>query len=170
MLDGIRGHIVHEGQATSIARPSGETEATPLKTHSATLEIPRMKVGEFTQQHQAFLEGIAEQFAASQSRQVIEAITLSTEKTGNIIDGKGEKFSEDLMYKALESMAHSFGPDGQWEAPSLVVSPEQMKRIVEHEKSRTPEERAAFDKRLKNLIIKKKAEHDSEQAGRILAG
>ena len=144
MLDGIRGHIVHEGQATSIARPSGETEATPLKTHSATLEIPRMKV--------------------------IEAITLSTEKTGNIIDGKGEKFSEDLMYKALESMAHSFGPDGQWEAPSLVVSPEQMKRIVEHEKSRTPEERAAFDKRLKNLIIKKKAEHDSEQAGRILAG
>lgn len=170
MLRDISSHIVHEGKDTAIARVDGETEATDMKLHSAMIEIPSMPVQEFIERHPSFLDTIAEQFAKSQSEQVIEAITASTEKTGNIIDGKGQGFSDDLIYKTLDALAHSFGSDGQWEPPSMIVSPEQYEKIIEYDKSRTPEQRAEFDRRLKQLILRKKAEYDSEQAGRILAG
>lgn len=170
MLSDISSHIIHEGEATGIARVDGETESTEMQSHSATVEIPTMPAQEFMDRHSEFLNTIAEQLAKSQSEQVIQAITASTEKTGNIIDGKGQGFSDELLYDTLDALSHSFGSDGQWQPPSIIVSPQQYEKIIEYDKSRTPEQRAEFDKRLNRLIEKKKAEYDSEQAGRILAG
>lgn len=170
MLEGISSHIIHEGSSTSISRADGEMEETEMQQHSASVEIPRMPIDEFFEHHQELLISIAEQFAESRSKQVIEAIRTSSEKTGNIVDAAGEPFSDDLMYQTLEKLAHEFGPNGEWRPPSLILSPAQYEKVIEYDKSRTPEQRAEFDKKLKELIAKKKSEYDSEQAGRILAG
>lgn len=170
MLDGIKGHIVHEGKVTALTRVNGETDVTEMAQHSAFVETSRMPVEEFIAKHAIYLDDIAEQFAESQSKQVIGAMSQSTEKTGNVVDGTGRPFSEDLLYETLEKMSHSFSATGEWQPPSLVVGPDLYKRIMEYENTRTPEQRQKFDEKLKMLIQKKKAEYDSEQAGRILAG
>lgn len=170
MLADLPGHIVHEGKDTAIARPTGQTDKTEMTEHSAQIEIPKMKIDEYVKKHNSFLEQIADQFAESQSKHMFDVIAEATDKTGNVVDGKGQPFSEDLFYQALEKMWHSFDASGEWQAPTLVVHPELYEKIMKYDQERTPEERAKFQKRLDKLIQDKKAQYDSEQAGRILAG
>lgn len=170
MLADISGHIIHEGKSTAIARPSGEIDPTKMVSVSAEFTIAREEVGEFVSNHEKLLDRVAEQFADSQSKHVIEVITEATDKTGNVVDGQGQPFSDELLYQALEKMWHSFTPQGAWQPPTLVVHPDLYKKIQEYDENRTPAEKAAFDKKLRKLIETKRAEYVAEQAGRILAG
>lgn len=170
MLGGISGHIVHEGATTALARSTGEVDETEMQAHEASVEFGRMKVSEFIAKHSSFLEEAAEQFAQSRSKQVLSVMHEATEKTGNVVDGKGRPFSEDLLFELLEKMAHSFDENGEWQPPSLVVGHALHAKIIEHDRTRTDAQRKAAERKLNALIERKKAEYDTEQAGRVLAG
>lgn len=171
IVSDIANHYIHEGTATAIVRSSGETDQTVIKKHEGSVEIRTVPLAEYT--YEDVLEKIREmasQFAASTAKQIIETISESAEKSGNIVDGKGRKFSEELLLETLSTMSHSFDADGQWHAPSMVVTSSQMEQIAEIKRRQSPQERAYYDRCVEEIIRAKKAAYDSEQARRILAG
>jgi hypothetical protein len=171
MLGDIPAHIVHEGRRNEIVRPSGKRDATEMRKHSGYIEVKRMPLSEFDQKFlNTKLDEMAKQLAESTAKAVIEALQQGADETGNVVDGKGRPFSQDLFLEVLSKMSHSFDEDGNWNTPTMIVAPDQMEKIRAIYESSTQKERTDYERKLAKIIANKKAEYDSEQAGRILAG
>jgi hypothetical protein len=167
----IPAHFIHEGDATQIIRSSGEHDETQIAKMEGYIEIRAVPLDEFAMADvNAKLREIATQFAKSAAQNILQTISDAAEKVGNVVDARGRKMSEELLLETLSSMSHSFDEDGRWQAPTMAVGPDLMKQIIELKNSQTLEQKAKYDREIARVISIKKAEHDSEQAGRILAG
>ncbi|HEX8584294.1 MAG TPA: hypothetical protein VF680_07785 [Allosphingosinicella sp.] len=168
MLAGIASHFIHEGAHTDLIRPDGSTDRTDISQLSAEVDIPVMSRAAFTQ-HVLLekLKIIAEQMAEGMSRNVIEVISESASKVGNVVEGNGKPLSADTILEALEKIQIDFSPDGSFEAPQIIVSPEQAKRLGEI--ARGPEA-AAYEKKFNEIMELKRSDYALREAGRVLAG
>ncbi|MBO9499964.1 MAG: hypothetical protein J7483_10960 [Novosphingobium sp.] len=171
LIADVPAHIIHEGQAASMSRSDGKNEAVEIKKHEGRIEISVKPLEEFDAQFLIKkLKEIAEQLAGSISKTMLEAVSQGAESVGNVYDAKGKPFSRQMLLDVLKMMSHSFDEDGNWETPRMVVGPEMMKKVQESYEQATASERNEYDRKLAEIIRDKKAEYDSEQAGRILAG
>ncbi|WP_205480384.1 hypothetical protein [Sphingomonas arenae] len=168
MLAQVASHFVFEGAASDIVRPGEEAEETDVREHSATTEIKRQPLQEFTHEDvDGHLDAMAEQFAKSMSEAFYSTISKAADKSGNVVDGQGQPISLELLLEAFEKIDMSFNDDGSWSAPTIVLSPEQYERIKELDRSGGGDR---FQKRIDQIIEVKRAEHNRREAGRVLAG
>ena len=168
IIGDINSHVVHEGRASEIVRPSGEREATDMTSQSAMVEMPREKLSDFNDEKvQGYIDNIAEQFAEGMTKHIFETISKGAEKVGNVVDGKGSPLTPDLMLEVIDKIDMDFNADGTWEPPRLVVSPQQMKLIEGLAESMDKKE---HDRKLKAIIERKQLEYRRREAGRVLAG
>jgi hypothetical protein len=93
-------------------------------------------------------------------------IEEATEKTGNIVDGKGKPFSPEFFLEALDKILIEFDDQGQPYLPTMFVSPELGNRIKDKlpEWESDPNHKKQFDE----LINKKRAEWNDRESHRKL--
>jgi hypothetical protein len=110
---------------------------------------------------------VAEQFAEGMSRNLIETISESADKVGNTIDGKGKPLSSETILEALEKIEIEFNPDGSYEPPSIIVTPDQESRL---RKEASEKGFSLQEAKLKKIMERKQSEFRRREAGRVLAG
>lgn len=166
MIGLIKGHQLFEGRSSAIQREDGKIDETPIHRASGEVTIKREMLVDFNEETVAHhLEEIAKQLARSMSEQFQQRMNEITAETGNVVDGGGKPFSEDTFLDVMEVMEHSFGKDGCWKPPTMIVGPSMAEKIAA-----AGEMSAAGNKRLKAILERKRDEHRRREAARILVG
>lgn len=79
----------------------------------------------------AEMDVASEQLAKGLVESVVENLNQLTEGTGNVVDAGGRPFSFEMLYEMLEKMEFSVDENGELVMPSLVMHPDQAKRLQE---------------------------------------
>ncbi len=166
MIGLVISHIQFEGRHSAIQRETGELDETPMTSASGEVAIKFVDLAEFTEELVGkHLDDMAEQLARSMSEHFQQRMHEVTEKTGNIVDGQGKPFSEELFLDMIEKLEHNFGPDGNWKPPTMIVGPGMAEKIAAAGEM-SPE----GNKRLKAILERKRDGHRRREAARILVG
>lgn len=170
MLKSISKRYQFEGDHSTILRYDNSVGETPHHQVTAEVEFPRIPIQQFIEgELPSILNDIAEQMAKGKSEMILGEMEKVTTATGNVVDGKGEPLSEELILKSLEKMEHSFEPDGTWNPPTIVASPEAIQKLMERAK---PDGSApdTFSAALSKILDKKRNDFRLREADRVLAG
>lgn len=156
-----------EGNSLAICREDGTTEVTQLRSVEARFSVTRSAVKELG--IHAYLErqpDVARSISGQQSKNLISEMESVVQKTGNIIDGKGQPFDFDLYLEGLRMVPIDFDDDGKPLLPHLVTSPALKNRISDEiaTRLRDPAGRAKFER----LIEDKRQEFHDRQSNRKL--
>lgn len=166
MIGLIKGHQLFEGRSSAIQREDGKLDETPIHRASGEITIKREMLVDFNEATVVnYLEEMAEQLARSMSEHFQQRMNEVTAETGNVVDGGGKPFSEDIFLDGMEAMEHNFGKDGSWKPPTMIVGPGMAEKLAA-----TKEMSAAGNKRLKAILERKLDEHRRREAARILVG
>ena len=166
MIGLVKSHIQFEGRQSAIQRETGELDETPITSASGEVSIKFVDLAEFTEELVGkHLDDIAQQLARSMSEHFQQRMHEVTEKVGNVIDGQGKPFSEELFLEVMEKIEHNFGPDGSWQPPTMIVGPGMAEKIAAAGEM-SPE----GNKRLKAILERKRDDHRRREAARILIG
>jgi len=132
---------------------------------SAEIHFKPMKIAEASAQNlDAMLDDIALQMAKGMDAMMHRKINEVTKKTGNVVDGKGAGFSEDLFLEAMDKMDHSFDENGVWDTPTIIVHPDVLAAVQARGLS------AKGNRRLGEILERKLDDFRSREAARILVG
>lgn len=166
MIGLIKGYQLFEGRSSAIQREDGKLDETPIHRATGEVTIKRELLVDFNEATVAeHLEEIAEQLARRMSEHFQQRMNEVTAATGNVVDGGGKPFSEDIFLDAMEAMEHNFGQDGSWKPPTIIVGPGLAEKIAA-----AGEMSAAGNKRLKAILERKRDDHRRREAARILVG
>ena len=161
----IRAHIQHEGREAQIVRHDDDPDPTTFVEASAQVSVKRQRLSEFGLSDVASVyDDVARQFAEQQSGMLVNMLNKVTAKTGNVVDGDGQKLSAEMILKVYETMELSFDPDGVWQPPVFWGG------------SRASASFAAimsdpqFQQQLTLLVDRKRSEFRRREADRVLAG
>ncbi len=155
---------IFEGNRGSFRFEEGDTLESPYKDISAEMRITKEEVIE-----KGFpvwverLKGVADQMKQQEMQALLEETDRITEKTGNVVDGKGQQFSADLYLEMLEKVEIRFDAQGRPDMPHLICHPtnaESFKRSCDAD----PE----FQKKFEAVLRKKKLQWDDQESRRIL--
>jgi hypothetical protein len=164
---------IHEGNESSMRRDTGAVEKTGFHEASAELQINLEEVQNWTLgdilRH---LDQIAKSIGEQQARHFFEELHNVTDKTGNVVNANGEKFSPELLLQVLDKMWIEFNEDGTPQLPSMIVSPSMFDSIQasKEEFASHPEFEREWTKRFNDLIARKREEWRAREANRNLAG
>ncbi len=161
-------HRVFEGRKSAIVRPSGEEDETEFREFSAVSEIPRKTVlySGLDEILECFIP-LAEAMANDQEKMFIETMHQVTNKTGNVVDGRGQPLSHEKILEVLETIQIDFDSDGNPRMPTMMISPAMVPKI--RELINDPEAKE-FEKKQKEIIEKKRLEWRDREANRTLVG
>lgn len=156
-----------EGDKMSSRTVSGEIDESGYKKFSSEFTISREDI--ISKGPKAFIENIekvAEDLKKHKAELLFGKLNEATEKTGNIVDLKGQPFTFDHYLEIFEKIWIDFDDEGNPYMPSLVIPPkdEPMLKGKLLEWSANPECKKKFDK----LIEKKKAEWYDRESHRKL--
>jgi hypothetical protein len=170
ILREIDRHTQFEGRETTVLRHDDTIGHSALDPVSAEILVERIPLADFTEEELIKkLTRIAERMAQGMSGILYAEMERGTTEVGNVVDAQGQPFSEELILKAIEKMEHSFEPDGTWERPTFVVSPQIFNQIMQDAGNRGSGS-AAFERSLKTILQKKRDDFRRREADRILAG
>ena len=157
-----------EGDRLGVTDATGETEEYNYELVSGVLEVEDQDL--IDRGPVSLLEGLqkmVEELSSQQSKLILERLNNVTAKTGNTVDAGGRKINPDLLLKALEKIEMRFTEDGQPVLPTLVVHPDQYKRLIE--KLPEWEKDKRYNRNFNELIKKKRQEwHDRESHRKLV--
>jgi hypothetical protein len=166
-LSSIKSHVIHEGRGTAIIRKDTERDDVEMKEASAEIRFSREEIEHFTMDNAlAAIQEMAEQLGKHQSKTMFEMMDKVTQKSGNVVQGKGAMTNE-LIIETLSKMDHDFR-DGRSSGISIVVSPEMIKHMdkLQDEFRSSPE----LQKKYNDMMAKKYDEYRDREMDRTLAG
>jgi hypothetical protein len=110
-------------------------------------------------------QSMAEELKQQKSKLLFETLNSITDKSGQITQGKGE-LTPNVLLEALDKLEIDFDENGQFEAPSLVVSPEMYAKL----QSKIPEwdKDVIHRKKYDALIERKRKEWNDRESNRKL--
>ena len=169
LLADIPQHMIHEGDRLRVIRADGTVEDSNMKEASAEMtiqpdEVPTITVAERV----ARIDQVAGKMAQQMSTQLFGSLNESLEKAGQVVNGKGQPFSVETIFAALEKVQIDFDKEGNPKNLSFVIGTDlvpKMKEIVEQEK-RDPEIKRRHDE----IMMKKWIEWRDREAARKLVG
>ena len=164
----VARHRLFEGNNSAIVRPDGEEDETEIRRISAGSEIPSKSLlyASLDELLLCYIP-VAEDIAYDQEKMFFEVMRKVTEKTGNIVDGRGQPFSYETILEVLKTIQIDFDSDGKPRMPTMMISPEMMPRIKEL--SEDPAARK-FEKRRQEIVEMKRLEWREREANRTLVG
>lgn len=169
LLSQFRTERHFEGNRISSKTESGELYQSSYKKISAESSVKREDV--IAKGHMAFIENIqnvAEEIKKQQAKLMFDTIKEVTDRTGNVVNGKGQPFTHELFMESLEKIDIDFDDQGK---PCLsnyrvVVSPELWAQL----KDKLPEWEAnpEYKKKFEELIERKRKEWSDRESNRKL--
>ncbi len=168
ILPQIETSKIQEGAKTAIIRAEGGKEVTETVTFSADCEIPRETIlyGSAQDLINAFMP-IGDSMASEKSKHLFNVVNEAVSRIGNVVEGKGQPLSFELILQTLENIEINFEKNGDPIMPTMVVGKEAASRLEELQDT---EEAAEFEKLKEELIIKKRREWRAREANRKLVG
>ncbi|MGW1324264.1 hypothetical protein ACWD64_17220 [Streptomyces antibioticus] len=124
--------IQHEGTSHSYETVDGEERETDY--HSMTAEIPMSSIDVADRRLDEILLLLiekGEEFGRRQAQFHFGRLNEIIEQAGNVIDGKGQKLTLDLLLKTIEQVHISFDEDENPRMPTMVMHPDMAPRIQE---------------------------------------
>ena len=162
-------HTIHEGDENFIVRPDKSEDKMEMVRLEHALELKLDELVKLTLPDVlSRLDKIAKEIASKKSKYFFETLSKVAEKTGNVVNGKGQPLSAETMLKALEAIQVDFDKSGQIKDMTIVVSPSQTERAQEiiRELETNPE----IKKKHSKIIEKKKEQWRAREAARTLVG
>lgn len=126
VLAAINRHAIHEGRESIIIRSSQDSERVDMKVASCELEISGKEAASF-KVDDVFkaIETLAGQLARDQAKGFFETLNEVTDRTGNVVDGRGKPLTHETFFEMLEKMEHNF-PNGPKSTDLVAVVPPSM--------------------------------------------
>ncbi len=128
-LKQIRHKKIHEGDRSVIEHGDGYVVDDPFQEFEATLEVKIQDVIE--KGVEVFYEAAAaliEEMQEKQAKLIFQRIDESTQRTGNVVDGKGQDLAASFL-EALERVQVEFDSDGNPEL-QVVVHPNMRDKML----------------------------------------
>lgn len=156
-----------EGDKMSSGQVDGNVRDSEYTTIQSETSISKEEVIE--KGFGAYIEraqNVAEDMKRQQTQMIFRQLKEATEATGNVVDNKGGPLTQDTYLQAIETVWIEFADDGKPQMPSLVTGPELYKKL----EVLFPQWLAdpAFNKRLEEILAKKKKEWDDREGNRKL--
>lgn len=167
LLSQIREERHFEGNKLSSKIENGESYQSSYKKISSKYSIKREDV--IAKGPMAIIENIqniAEEIKKQKAKLLFDKLNEVTDKTGNVVNGKGQPFTFELFIEILEKISIDFDDQGNPYMPMVVVSPEMGAKL----KDKLPEWEAnlVYKKRFDNLIERKRKEWNDRESHRKL--
>jgi len=140
----------HGGDSTGIKKHSTVTEISFEDIREQNAERIFLNAQEMSNQMQTLFHG-----------ELIQVVSEATEKTGNIVDGKGKTIHETL-YETLEMLEPILDENGELSMPTIMVHPDDTR--FQKPLKEDPE----FTKRFEALKLQKKIEATEKEAQRLM--
>jgi hypothetical protein len=160
---------ISEGTKNVIVRPSGKAEKTKMVEAKVELKISGDDMRSLILPDLlGRLDAIAKDMAGQQEKHLFERLSELLKDTPNNLDARGEKFSPELFYKAINAIEIDFNPDGSANMPSIYIPPsmaEDVKAAVAQ-----AENDQSFKERFDKLLLEKKEKWRAREADRQLVG
>ena len=158
---------IHEGDRWKIERSDGTESEQPYQEMSSGFTIELKDVPDLTfEKIKSKMDALAEDTARQMSQSIFKEIQQVTEQVGNALDAKGKPLTKELFLELLEKIESNFTPNGEWIAPSIVMSPEMWK--ANEAKFREWEQDREFTSRQEEIINKKREVWRAREALRKL--
>lgn len=162
--------ILHEGDSIGIIEPDGTHRIEMMKhiTSEFTLtqqEAAEMHPNDFLAKIYEVGNDMASQMEASLFTKINEAVATS----GNTIDSR-QGFNRQALLNALDKISITFIDDDRTKPimPTVMTSPDTVKRLVEEEERYTEEENNSFLKQRDQILDKKYSEFITDLKSRKL--
>lgn len=168
MLNQIKSHVIHEGTSSRIQRSPTDSEDTKLVEASAETLMHFSEIETMTVEYiLAKANEIAEQFEEHLKKTLIQTLEEATTKTGQVVDGRGQKISNDHIYEMLSKINIDFETSRDGDL-TILTAPAMATKLAEldREIKSNPELRKKFD----SLMDKKRNEFREREINRNLAG
>lgn len=158
---------VFEGNRMASRTENGILDQSSYEEISGEYSISRQDV--IAKGPWAFIENIhkvAEEIKKQRAGLFFRKLEQVTDKTGNIINGKGQPFTFDLFIKSLEKVQIDFDDEEKPYLPAFVFAPEMAAQV----KQKLPEwfANAEYKKRFDELIERKREEWRDRESNRKL--
>jgi hypothetical protein len=131
LFAGIREEHHHEGTRMSYKTVDGEADETDYSAVvSSEFLVKREDV--IAKGAMAYVENIrtaAEEMKKQKASFFFDKMKEVTDKTGNVVDGKGQPFSFELFVDSIRKIWIEFDESGKPHMPTMVVSPEIGERL-----------------------------------------
>jgi len=167
LLSQFRQERHFEGNKMSWKTVEGESKESSYEEISGELSVQREDV--IAKGPVAFIENIqsiAEEMKRQQATFMLHKFKEVTDRTGQVVNGKGQPFTHELFMEALERIQIDFDEQGKPYLPTVFVPPEMAAKL----KEKIPEWEAnpEYTKRFEQLIERKRQEWNDRESHRKL--
>ena len=167
LFSGIREEHHFEGSRMSYKTVDGEADETDYQVASSEFVVKREDV--IAKGAMAYVEnirGAAEEMKKQKARYLFDKMKEVTDKTGNVVDGKGRPFSFELFVESIRKIWIEFDENGNPHMPTMIVSPEiaEKLRVLLPEWDKNPENKKIIDE----IIEGKRKEWNDRESHREL--
>jgi len=167
LFSGIRVEHHFEGSRMSYKTVDGEPNETEYQAASSEFQVKREDV--IARGAMAYVENLrdaAEEMKRQKAGYFFKKMKEVTERTGNVVNGKGHPFSFELFVEMIKKIWIDFDEDGRPIMPTMVVSPElgEKLRVLLPEWEKNPE----YKKTIDDIIDKKRKEWNDRESHRKL--
>lgn len=162
-------HSAREGNRMRVIRADGTVDDSEFKESSAEMRIEVEEVPNLTiEERLSKINSIADDIASQMSRHLFGRLKEATDKTGNVLDRRGQPFDADAVFAMLETIQIEFDETGKHHNLSIVLHPDVMPRakaVFEQIEADT-----ALRKRYEEIMERKRVEWRDREASRKLVG
>jgi len=167
LFSGIREEHHFEGNKMSYKTVDGEANEAEYQKASSEFLVKREEV--IAKGAMAYVENIknaAEEMKKQKARYFFDKMKEVTDKTGNVVDGKGQPFSFELFLESIRKIWIEFDESGKPHMPTMVVSPEigEKLKVLLPEWENNPEYKKIIDE----IIEAKRKEWNDRESHRKL--
>ena len=166
LLSEIRRSIIQEGNSLAITSSDGYSSKTSYQEFVTHFEISFEEI--IKNGPEAFYSRVSEiskEMAGKMAKHTIAMLEKVTERTGNVVKSeKGEGITPKLILDVLEKIEISFDASGNPIMPTLIVTPEDYKKLTETKMDL--ESAQELEKRRKEIIEKKRNEWVDRESNR----
>lgn len=168
ILSRIRRELLFEGNRSSMKTENGETEESSYKGISAPYSVEREDI--INKGHIAFMGNIRdemiENMRGQQIRQFFDTVEKAAEKSGNVINGKGQPITHERFLELFEKIQIDFDEEGTPHGLFFAMHPNTFAKIKDKllEWENNPE----YKKKYEEILEKKRKEYYDRESRRKL--
>ena len=168
LFSGIREEHHFEGNRMSYKTVDGEPNEEEYQVASSEVLVKREDV--ITKGAMAYMENIkalAEEMNKQKAKYFFEKMKEVTEKTGNIVDAKGQPVNFELFLETIKKMWVDFDDAGNPILPTIIVHPELGAKLSKllPEWDKNPEYKKAYEEVIE---LKRKEWNDRESHRKLV--
>ena len=168
ILSRIRREQLFEGNRTSMKTKDGKTEESNYRKISAPYSVEREDI--INKGHVVFIENIRgemiENVRGQQIRQLFDTVGKAAEKSGNVVNGKGQPITFERFLELFEKIQIDFDEEGNPHELSFAMHPSMFAKI--ENKLQEWENNPEYNKKYEEILEKKRKEYHDRESRRKL--